>query len=55
MKKEILEYEIGKRYLANMMGEDPECFTQADIDVCKYIKKSLYQFNTISELGSKVM
>ncbi|XP_028049823.1 28S ribosomal protein S9, mitochondrial [Monomorium pharaonis] len=32
MKKEIVEYEIGKRHLANMMGEDPECFTQADID-----------------------
>lgn len=37
MKKEITEYEIGKRHLANMMGEDPECFTQADIDVCFYI------------------
>ncbi|KAL0099032.1 hypothetical protein PUN28_020227 [Cardiocondyla obscurior] len=32
MKKEIAEYEIGKRYLANMMGEDPEYFTQTDID-----------------------
>lgn len=32
MKKEIVEYEIGKRHLANMMGEDPECFTQADVD-----------------------
>ncbi|KAG5317048.1 RT09 protein, partial [Acromyrmex heyeri] len=32
MKKEILEYEIGKRHLANMMGEDPESFTQADIN-----------------------
>lgn len=32
MKKEILEYEIGKRHLANMMGEDPETFTQEDID-----------------------
>lgn len=34
MKKEIAEYQIGKRHLANMMGEDPNCFTQADIDVC---------------------
>lgn len=34
MKKEIVEYEIGKRQLANMMGEDPECFTQEDINVC---------------------
>ncbi|GAB1863079.1 28S ribosomal protein S9, mitochondrial [Camponotus japonicus] len=32
MKKEIAEYQIGKRHLANMMGEDPDCFTQADID-----------------------
>lgn len=40
MKKEIVEYEIGKRHLANMMGEDPECFTQADIDVCNYILKN---------------
>ncbi|XP_018362470.1 PREDICTED: 28S ribosomal protein S9, mitochondrial [Trachymyrmex cornetzi] len=32
MKEEILEYEIGKRHLANMMGEDPESFTQADIN-----------------------
>ncbi|XP_029167086.1 28S ribosomal protein S9, mitochondrial [Nylanderia fulva] len=32
MKKEIVEYEIGKRHLANMMGEDPDFFTQADID-----------------------
>ena len=40
MKKEILEYEIGIRHLANIMGEDPESFTQADINVCNYIKKS---------------
>ncbi|XP_050461590.1 28S ribosomal protein S9, mitochondrial-like isoform X2 [Cataglyphis hispanica] len=32
MKKEIAEYEIGKRHLANMMGEDPDFFTQTDID-----------------------
>lgn len=34
MKKEIAEFEIGKRHLANMMGEDPETFTQEDVDVC---------------------
>lgn len=39
MKKELFEYELGKRHLANMMGEDPECFTQADINVRNYIKK----------------
>lgn len=27
------EFEVGKRHLANMMGEDPETFTQEDIDV----------------------
>ncbi|EZA55978.1 hypothetical protein DMN91_003212 [Ooceraea biroi] len=32
MKKEIAEYEIGKRHLANMMGEDPDNFTQRDIN-----------------------
>lgn len=26
------EYQIGKRHLANMMGEDPENFTQEDVD-----------------------
>lgn len=34
MQQEIAEYEIGKRHLANMMGRDPETFTQDDIDVC---------------------
>eukprot|EP00079_Xenopus_tropicalis_P013182 XP_002941200.1 PREDICTED: 28S ribosomal protein S9, mitochondrial [Xenopus tropicalis] len=32
IKKQIEEYNIGKRHLANMMGEDPETFTQEDID-----------------------
>lgn len=32
MKKEHFEYNIGKRHLANMMGEDPETFTQKDVD-----------------------
>ncbi|KAJ7319728.1 hypothetical protein JRQ81_019239 [Phrynocephalus forsythii] len=32
IKKEIEEFNIGKRHLANMMGEDPETFTQEDID-----------------------
>ena len=27
------EFNLGKRHLANMMGEDPETFTQEDIDV----------------------
>lgn len=28
------EYNIGMRHLANMMGENPETFTQADANVC---------------------
>lgn len=32
MKKQQFEYKIGKRHLANMMGEDPELFTQKDVD-----------------------
>ena len=33
MKQQTAEFEIGRRHLANMMGEDPETFTQDDIDV----------------------
>ncbi|XP_044526405.1 28S ribosomal protein S9, mitochondrial [Gracilinanus agilis] len=32
IKKQIEEFNIGKRHLANMMGEDPETFSQEDID-----------------------
>ncbi|XP_044731666.1 28S ribosomal protein S9, mitochondrial [Chrysoperla carnea] len=32
MQQQNTEYQIGKRHLANMMGEDPETFTQDDID-----------------------
>lgn len=32
MKQQKHEFEVGKRHLANMMGEDPETFTQDDID-----------------------
>ncbi|XP_026729499.1 28S ribosomal protein S9, mitochondrial [Trichoplusia ni] len=32
MKRQQFEYKIGKRHLANMMGEDPETFTQKDVD-----------------------
>ncbi|KAI5935664.1 small ribosomal subunit protein uS9m isoform X1 [Manis javanica] len=32
IKKQIEEFNIGKRHLANMMGEDPETFTEEDID-----------------------
>lgn len=33
MKKQIAEYDIGKRYLANIMGIDPENFTKEDVNV----------------------
>ena len=33
MRKQVHEFEIGKRHLANMMGEDPEHFSQEDVDV----------------------
>ncbi|KAK9700481.1 hypothetical protein QE152_g31195 [Popillia japonica] len=32
MKQQNYEFQVGKRHLANMMGEDPETFTQQDID-----------------------
>lgn len=32
MKQQQHEFEIGKRHLANMMGEDPENFSQTQID-----------------------
>ncbi|KAL1517412.1 hypothetical protein ABEB36_001179 [Hypothenemus hampei] len=32
MKTQRREFEIGKRHLANMMGENPDTFTQEDID-----------------------
>ncbi|KAG7259806.1 hypothetical protein CRUP_003502 [Coryphaenoides rupestris] len=33
IQKQVEEFNIGKRHLANMMGEDPENFSQGDIDV----------------------
>lgn len=33
IQKEKEEFQIGKRHLANIMGEDPEFFSQIDIDV----------------------
>jgi len=32
MEAQTKEFQIGKRHLANMMGADPEHFTQADVD-----------------------
>lgn len=33
METQRHEFEIGKRHLANMMGQNPETFTQEDVDV----------------------
>lgn len=33
MEKEREEFRTGKRHLANMMGSDPETFSQQEIDV----------------------
>ncbi len=33
MDKEEKEFVFGRRHLANMMGKDPETFTQTDINV----------------------
>lgn len=35
MEEAQTEYRIGMRHLANMMGSDPDTFTQADADVSK--------------------
>ncbi|XP_035006522.1 28S ribosomal protein S9, mitochondrial [Hippoglossus stenolepis] len=32
IEKQVEEFNIGKRHLANMMGEDPENFCQEDVD-----------------------
>ncbi|KAM3585713.1 uncharacterized protein V6R79_025210 [Siganus canaliculatus] len=32
IQKQVEEFNVGKRHLANMMGEDPENFSQEDID-----------------------
>lgn len=32
MKQQEHEFQLGRRHLANMMGEDPDTFTQEDID-----------------------
>ena len=37
IKEQLHQYNIGKRHLANMMGKDPEFFTQHDVDVIFFI------------------
>ncbi|XP_029053526.2 28S ribosomal protein S9, mitochondrial-like isoform X2 [Osmia bicornis bicornis] len=45
IEKQIAEYDIGMRHLANMMGEDPDNFSQKDADrAIKYLFPSgLYE------------
>lgn len=33
IKLQLHNFNVGKRHLANMMGRDPDFFTQEDIDV----------------------
>lgn len=33
MKAQVADYELGKRHLANIMGKDPDNFTQQDVEV----------------------
>lgn len=37
MRVQQEEFALGRRHLANMMGKDPETFTQEDINVRKEI------------------
>lgn len=54
MQTQNLEYQIGKRHLANMMGEDPEMFTQEDVDVSSILfqKKTQIYFNFFRDQSS---
>lgn len=44
INKQVEDFEVGKRHLANMMGEDPETFTQEDIDV-SYLTALFYSLS----------
>ncbi|KAM4602199.1 uncharacterized protein ACJ7VT_020174 [Polymixia lowei] len=47
IQQQVEEYNIGKRHLANMMGEDPENFTQEDVDVL-LLTAALWTFDRAS-------
>lgn len=49
MAEEIAEFEIGKRHLANMMGADPDAFTQEDVDVWDFHQNSKIRLELISQ------
>lgn len=51
MKFKSEEFEIGRRHLARMMGENPDNFTQQDIDVFKF--KNILFFN-INKNNNKI-
>ncbi len=42
LDEKIHEYEIGRRHLARIMGEDPENFNQEKIDVTKSLENILF-------------
>lgn len=48
MEQQTHEYNVGKRHLANMMGVDPETFSQKDIDVSLlfYLIKKINKYET---------
>lgn len=52
MKTQDLEFQIGKRHLANMMGADAETFTQEDINVSIWNDRWVTFNNQMSLLGS---
>ncbi|KAI4470427.1 soleucyl-trna synthetase [Holotrichia oblita] len=57
MKQQNYEFQIGKRHLANMMGEDPETFTQLDIDVTKLyvISDIVEQINNLNKYEDSML
>lgn len=56
MKTQHLEFQIGKRHLANMMGADAETFTQEDIDV-RYLAMKILRgyFTSLSITGGDIL
>ena len=40
MEEELEAYYFGRKRLAEMMGEDPETFTDKDVEVCIYVIKN---------------
>jgi hypothetical protein len=45
LDEKIHEYEIGRRHLARIMGEDPENFNQEKIDVIQFVQNIFLYLN----------